>query len=340
LHVTLKRPTATRAETSSTQAYDHYLQGRHLFNRRSESDVLQAKSHFEKAVELDPEYGRAWAALAGVYLVSQYENVDLPDAKRNWRRAAERATATSPDLAEAHYRAAQYFWHSGDSKSAREHLDRAIALDPEDPLLLGMSLTKGLDEGRIDEVIATQRKLVAADPLSATHRGNLGQFLALAGRYEEAQREFERSLELSPAMVDMMGDIADALVLQRRPDEAIAVASRIPAGHVRDQRLALAHFARGDVVTGEQLLANLRELTAKQGFGFEVAVAIAEVFAARHDADGAFHWLEIARRRAQEQHGAVAQWVFYDEFLVSPFLKPLRSDPRWQALRPPDGYGK
>ena len=86
LHVTLARAGPRRAETSSTQAYEHYLQGRHLFNRRSGEDLLQAKSHFEKAVQIDPDYGRAWAALAGVYFVARYEDAELPDAMQNWRK--------------------------------------------------------------------------------------------------------------------------------------------------------------------------------------------------------------------------------------------------------------
>ncbi|HKR39292.1 MAG TPA: winged helix-turn-helix domain-containing protein, partial [Paraburkholderia sp.] len=73
LHVTLGRGGPRRAETTSTQAYEFYLQGRHLFNRRSDGDLLQAKSHFEKAVQIDPSYGRAWTALSGVYFIARYE---------------------------------------------------------------------------------------------------------------------------------------------------------------------------------------------------------------------------------------------------------------------------
>lgn len=334
LHVTLRSPMPTRAETRSPQAYEHYLQGRHLFNRRSGSDMLQAKAHFETAVQIDPGYGRAWSALAGVYLVARYEGLDLPDAMRNWGIAVERATTLSPDLAEGHVRAAQYYWHAGDAKAARVHFERATMLDPQEPLLISMAMSQAIAEGRLDEVIERQKKLVAADPLSAINRGNLGGYLMLAGRFSEAQREFERSLELSPAMTQTMASIADVLVLQARHDEALTVAARMPVGDAREQRLALIHFARGDVGEGEILLAKLRDRAATADF--DVALSIAEVYAVRNDADNAFTWLDTARRRAQIQHGEMGPWVLYDRLQVSAYLNPLRTDPRWQGLRPPE----
>jgi TolB-like protein/DNA-binding winged helix-turn-helix (wHTH) protein/thioredoxin-like negative regulator of GroEL len=337
LHVTLRSVPPTRAETRRTQAYEHFLQGRHLFHRRSETDLLQAKTHFEKAVEIDPEYGRAWAALAGVYRVAPHEGHDLPDAMRKWSVAVERATTLSPDLAEGHVRAAQYYFRIGDPKAAEAHLKRATLLDPQDPLLLGMSLIKRMSEGRIEEVIAIQTKLVAADPLSASNRGNLGVFLTLSGRYEEAQRELERSLELSPASAHTMAGIADVLILQGRMDEAITVASRMPTGYVRDQRIALARFLQGDVRGGEAMLATVHE-HAKSESDFKVAMAIAEIHAMRGDVDGAFTWLDDARRRAERQHGVTAPWIFLDDLLLSPYLRSLQKDARWQAYQLPKGY--
>ena len=133
-----------RAETSSTQAYESYLQGRHLFNRRSGSDLVQAKTHFEQAVKIDPGYARAWAALAGVYLVMHYEGPELPDAMSKWREAAQRAVALAPDLAEANVRAAQYYWQTGDLETAHMLLARAKAVDPADPLVVGMSMSDAI----------------------------------------------------------------------------------------------------------------------------------------------------------------------------------------------------
>jgi len=332
LHVALGRVEPRRAETASTQAYDHYLQGRHLFYRRSGPDLLQAKSHFEKAVQLDPTYGRAWSALAGVYFVARYEDVELPNEMPNWREAAERAVTLAPELAEAHLRAAQYQWHAGNLNAAQTHFAHASALDPGDPMVLSMSLSSAITEGRLEDAIEVQKRMVAIDPLSATNRGNLGSLLMMVGRLPEAKAEFERALELSPAGLDLTASIADALILQGRTDEALKVISQLPADYRRDQRFALVYFARGAVSESDAMLARLLALAEKPDSDPALAVAIAEVYAARNDPDRAFEWLDKAHPRSRGQPEGLPGWLMQENLQVAPYLKSLHADPRWGEL--------
>jgi TolB-like protein/DNA-binding winged helix-turn-helix (wHTH) protein/tetratricopeptide (TPR) repeat protein len=336
LHVTLGRAEPRRAETTSTQAYEHYLQGRHLFQRRSGEDLLQAKSHFEQAVRIDPNYARAWAALAGVYFVARYEGPELPNAMQNWREAAERAVALAPDLAEAHIRAAQYYGHAGDPDGDRDamqkHFARAAALDPDDPLVLGMSQGHAIGEGRLQDAIDLQRRVVSIDPLSATDRGNLGTLLMMVGGLPEAQAELERALELSPASINMTEGIANVLILQGRAAEALKVVSRLPVGYRRDELFALAHFTRGEPSEGNAMLARLLALTEQPDFDPEIAVAIAEVYAATNEPHRAFKWLETADQRSGSHPATFPSWALHETLQLRPFLIPLHADPRWGQL--------
>jgi TolB-like protein/DNA-binding winged helix-turn-helix (wHTH) protein/tetratricopeptide (TPR) repeat protein len=331
LHVSLRRLGPTRAETSSAQAYEHYLQGRHLFHRRTGADLLQAKSHFEKAVQIDPDYGRAWGALAGFYLVARYDGLDPPDAMRKWGEAVERAAALAPDSAEVQIRVSQYYRNVGDEDAADLHLARAAALDPQEPLLLGRAVGKAINEGRIEEAIELQRSIVAKDPLSAVNRGTLGSTLIIGGYLPEAQAELERALELSPAATQTLSSVADVLILRGRTEEGLAVASRMPAGYLRDRHLAIAHYARGEVREGDAILARLIALSEKPTFDPEVTVAVAEVYVASHRPDRAFDWLDSSHRRAQTEL-RVVQGVLKNSLRGAPFLKPLHADPRWGKL--------
>ena len=333
LKVTLRsgdRP--RRAETSSAQAYERYLQGRHLFTRRSGSDVLNAKTLLEEAVRIDPGYARAWAALAGVYFVARFEGPELPDAPSKWREAAQRAVALAPDLAEANMRAAQYYWVAGDSDTAHRLIARAAAIDPADPLVVSDIQSRHILEGRIEEAVALQRRMAAADPLSANERGNLGVMLMMTGDLDGARAELERSLELSPAAATTKHNIAYVLILQRQTDEALKVIQQLPAGRRRDVCLALVHLVRGDVVEGDAVLARLLASSEASGLDAETAVKIAEVYAVKNDPDQAFKWLDSSRRRLLGNDRPVAgkelQWTLQ----TAPFLKPLHADPRWKEL--------
>jgi TolB-like protein/DNA-binding winged helix-turn-helix (wHTH) protein/TPR repeat protein len=322
-----------RAETSSTQAYERYLQGRHLFQRRSGSDLQSAKTHFEHAVKIDPGYARAWAALAGVYFVARFEALELPDAASKWREAAQRAVALAPDMAEANIRAAQYYyWQLGDSGTARMHTARAIALDPTDPLVVSVSLSDAIVEGRMGDAVDLQRRMVATDPLSASERGNLGVLLMMTGPLDQAQVELERALELSPAGMFNRQNIAYVLLLQRRIDEALKVIRQLPAGHGRDAFLALAHFVRGDVIEGDAMLARLLARGETPRLDSEAAVQIAEVFAVRNDPDQAFKWLDSARGRLGSAGVPVSGKELRWNLHTAPFLKALHADPRWKEL--------
>lgn len=332
LHVTLRTDGPRPSETASPEAYDHYLQARHLIHRRSGTDIEQAKEHFEKAVQIDPSYGRAWAGLAGVYLVARYSDVKFPDEMPKWREAAERAVALLPDSAEAQFRAAQFQWHAGDIDAALRHMERARALDPQDPLVMGSTLSRIVYDGRLDEAIEMQRKIVAKDPLSATNRGTLGSLLLLDGRLEEARAESERSLELSPASPYMMENVADVLILQGEGAGALEVISRLPSGYRRDQRLALVYFAQKSAEDAESAFARLQEAAGKAGAGADEALALAEVHAQKGEPGPAFRWLTEAERRSRLPGAATPDWMLFEHLVVSAFLKPLHGDPRWSAL--------
>ena len=132
----------------------------------------------------------------------------------------------------------------------------------------------------------------------------------MVGRLPEAQAELERALELSPAGVNTTASIADVLFLQGRADEALNVISRMPEGYLRDERFALAHFARGDEREGDAMLARLLALAEKPDSDPEVALAVAEVYAAKNDPDRAFKWLDTARRRSKASLGSCQVWCW------------------------------
>jgi tetratricopeptide (TPR) repeat protein len=270
--------------------------------------------------------------LAGAYFVLHYEGGDPPDAMQKWQEAAERAVALAPDLAEGHIRLAQYEMQLGKEDVARVHFARATQLDPDDPLVLSMGLSDAIYEGRIADAIAIQRRVVAADPLSASHRLNLGAMLTVAGRLPEALTEMERSLELSPASESSLMGVADALILQGRADEAFKVIGQMPDGFRRDERLALAHFVKGEDTEGESLLGRMRTLALRGDADSELRVAIAEVYAFRKDADRAFEWLERARPLSGGPLTLMPGWDLRETIQATAYFNPIHADPRWNTF--------
>jgi TolB-like protein/tetratricopeptide (TPR) repeat protein len=333
LQVTLKvGPGAGEGETTHAQAYESYLHGRHLMNRRGTADIARAREYFEEAVRLDPGYARAWAGLAGTIFMTEDANRNVPaEAMQEWRHAVERALTLGPDLIEAHLRAYQYYALTGNAAAADGHFKRAAALNASDPWVLA-ALMPSIAEGGLNEVIALQRRVVAQDPLSAVARGNLAVFLMGAGQWEEAKAEYARALELSPASPLLRRDIAKILVLQGRLDEALAAAGQLPEGPLRDQCLALAYYASGQSAASDAALARLIAVGEQPGTDAEFKINIAEVYAYRGKRDEAFEWLARMSAQTRDADAIEPYWWSRQELPLSPFLKPLARDPRWQSL--------
>jgi TolB-like protein/DNA-binding winged helix-turn-helix (wHTH) protein/tetratricopeptide (TPR) repeat protein len=317
-----------RGATRSAQAFEHYLQGKYFHNRRGEGDVAIAKEHFEQALKIDPDYARAWAGLAGIYYISR--NRASPQELTLWREAVERALALGPNLAESHVRAAQYNWRIGDAKVSEEHCKRAIALNPSDPLVLSVSAGRAFSTGHWSEGISLQRRAVSVDPLAAAGRANLGVFLAAVGEWQEARAQLERARELSPTLPNVDADIARVLILQQRFDEALATVAAAPASPLRDQCLALAHHALGQSADAEHALAQLVKQSEGPDANLRIDILIAEVHAFRGDEDATLKRLAHALEHTGSD-ARLAQW-FREEMHLSPFLRKLHTDARWQSL--------
>ncbi len=333
LHAELENGTdVQRADTTSEQAFEQYLNGRYFLNRRGESDAMRARSYFERALQLDPSYARSWAGLAATYVVA-LDSGQPPDTQDHqaWLKAIEQALSLGPGIAEAHVRAAQYYWWHGDWPRSEEHCKLAIALNPSDALVLSVSGSKALLMGQLHEAVALQRRAVAVDPLSPSGRANLGTYLAAAGKLEEAEAELRHAKELSPTLATIDSNMASVLVLQQRFAESLEIAEQMPAGALRDQILALAHYGAGNVVAADAALADLTRRAHAPDADPTFKVRVAEVHAFRGDEEQALKNIEQALATGASGNMPAALRA-RAEIMISPFLGSLKDRLHWQPL--------
>jgi TolB-like protein/Flp pilus assembly protein TadD len=131
LSVTLKRKVAASDRKVNLKAYDFFLRGLSYFARHNIQDTIYARQMFSRALEVDPEYGRAWAGLATTYGF-EYMYFNASDVNRDEAlRTSQKALELAPELAESHVSAGIAHCMVQEYESATSEFENATGIDPE-----------------------------------------------------------------------------------------------------------------------------------------------------------------------------------------------------------------
>ncbi len=203
LEVTYVRPPGPASgpqTTPNVEAYDAYLKGRALLQKRGAS-LSEALACFERAAELDPSSARAHAGIGEALWWLAYYRMVPREALARAREALARALEIDPDCAEAlGVLASLAFGDGWDVRQARRLLERALEVDPKLAYLRVQYAARvlGIVAHEEDRLVAEVRQAVSDDPLSGIVHANGAMGLLLIGRVGEAMELAERAVELDP----------------------------------------------------------------------------------------------------------------------------------------------
>jgi TolB-like protein/class 3 adenylate cyclase len=214
VHLTAgERAQVAHRETNNIAAYDAFLQGWEHYRRRTPGDFAKAADFFKRAVKLDPQYGRAYAALAIIYWKSWVWSVQTmsPSMQAPWTRRLNIPVVYAPDRAEeylqkamqfptplAHQVASEMRWRNRQYDEAIAEANRAIALNTNDSAGYVAMAEAMIFGGRPKEAVQFIEKATRLDPHSAANLYILGLARFSMGQLDEATTLFERALERSP----------------------------------------------------------------------------------------------------------------------------------------------
>jgi adenylate cyclase len=244
-----ERRRARSGQTENLEAYDCVLRGRELWERFTPENNREARRLYENAIELDPDYARAYASLAWTYLVEHAEGWVDPE-EHPLERALEfarRGVAVNPASHSNHLALGQVCLSKGLHEEALEALETAIALNPNDAdgyVFLAQALNRA---GRPEEVIGLVEKAQRLNPAAPRwYTWNLGIAYYLLRRYDDAITALRRGRPLGPmayrwlaASFAQLGREADAKAaaeeyLKLTPDFSLA------------RHLEMMHFQHSD----------------------------------------------------------------------------------------------
>jgi TolB-like protein/DNA-binding winged helix-turn-helix (wHTH) protein/Tfp pilus assembly protein PilF len=231
------------------QAYENYVRGRYLLSTQftMRAPLMQAKSHFESAIQADPKFAEAYSGLADVHLYLALGRYEAPEvAFRSAHEALGKATELDETVGEIHDTLGTIMWrHDWDFAGAEREFDRSVALAPSyscahedraaymaflgkrNEALAELAKVNGLDLGPGSQMTAAavfyqlrdyprlievSKEGVATNPNEALEHLDLGVGYEGIGKHAEAIAEFKKADELSKGDQDNASFLLYSLV--------------------------------------------------------------------------------------------------------------------------------
>jgi eukaryotic-like serine/threonine-protein kinase len=319
-------PTTGPRLTDDEEAHQLYVAGRYFATRRTADGIMQAVERLERAVERDPKFAMAWSELADCYALMNWY-VEPPPAGA-WEKAvaaALQAVEADDTLAEAH--ASLGFvklYYERDWEGAERELSRAVELKPESAVALRWHAFNLSAMGRHKEALVEIERAREAAPLSPVVATGVANVLFLAGRFDDAIEQCQRSFEIDP------GSMSTHIVLrwcyERKGmcEEALAVYEQERA-FAGDSPTTCTKYAHVLASCGrkDEARAELEKITSKGEARGALTYEAAVVYSLLGENERALEWLG----RAAEEHAVGLAFV-----RVDPRLDGLRDDARFAEL--------
>jgi TolB-like protein/DNA-binding winged helix-turn-helix (wHTH) protein/Tfp pilus assembly protein PilF len=309
-----------RTESVDPQTYELYLRGRYFFaNRR---DVPKSIDYFQQAIQRNPQYAAAYAAMAEAY-VAIHDDLSPEIAFSKAKAAARAALQMDDTLAEAHSALAMsLFMYDWDWAGAEKEFQRAIVLNPNYAQAHQWYAQYLRTMGRQDLAVEELKRAEELEPLSLVIAGGSGRY---GKQYDLMLENARKKLELYPNDPRSYLGLGRVYRLKGMYPEAIGAYQKSRDLSGGDTIGALTGLGYTYAVWGKraEALKTLEELKAQSKRRYVSPYSIATVYAGLGEKDLAFYWLQ----KSVTEHN-----IFLPGLKTGEEWASLRSDQRYREL--------
>ena len=306
------------AKSIRPEAYEAYLRGRSAWNQRDEAGLLESIAQYQKAIQVEPSFAKAYAGLADSYTTLGYLSDLAPQASFPLARvAAEKAIQIDSTDAEAHASLAYVeFYYDWDWNGSEKEFRRTIELSPNYATGHHWYSVYLTAMGRFAEARVEIEQARRLDPLSLAIQTDIGFEAFYSSDYERAERQLSSVLEMDPHFALARLWLGRTYQATGRFEEAIEEYQNAESGPkkwpIATAALGNSYGKAGYRAKGERIARDLTELSTER---YVTAYGMAVVAAGLDEREPAIAFLEQGFR--EKTH-----WLVW-----------LRLDQRWYKVR-------
>ena len=287
-------------KTVNAEAYEEYLRGRDRFARFifrtvAADDCNAAIQHFNRAIELDAEFGLAYDGLGACHVNRVFKGLggveDFERAEAAFRKALE----IDGTIVEARMLMVFCYLWRGQKQKARDEVARMRREAPNEAVVYFVKATLHRLDGEYDRALRSYDRLVHLDPAAfVVVSYNRALIFLYKGKREDAMRELDRAASVEPNNPLLRTIRAVTMYYSGQIDAEADLLREVltanPNLHGVRPFLAMCLSAQGNHQAAHSELNE--DVQRNAAVDPDIAYAVASVYALEGERDEAFEWLE------------------------------------------------
>jgi TolB-like protein/Tfp pilus assembly protein PilF len=225
----INRSADTAEPSQNIEAYQLYLKGLFFYNKGTPPDYYKAIEFFEEAIRLDESFANAHAMIASSYSgLSSIGNVNPAHVMEKVRTASRNAIRLNSGLPQSYLAMAMlqlYFEFQFDE--ALKNINKAFSISPNssDAHYIASHYYTIINDAV--RMVEEAELALRSDPLSLMKNNQLGEALLMAHRFDEAEKQFFKTMELNPYWRTPLRNLAFLYIGRGDYQKAFELADRI-----------------------------------------------------------------------------------------------------------------
>jgi len=310
-----------KPSTQNAAAYEQYLRGRDLFARFifrtvAQQDCDAAIEHFQRAIELDPNFALALDGLGACFVNRVFKGFGGAEDYERAEVAFNKALTIDPKLIEARMLMVFVYLWRGQKEKARAEVAQARREAPDEPVVHFVKATLHRLDGEYGRALRSYERLMRLDPAAHVVASyNRALVYMYMGNFDEVSRQLDHAGDPDNPLVKTFRALS--LYYTGQTDAAASLMQQAVASHpnMHGIRPFMAMFLSAQGKHGEALAQLSPSVIRNAEVDPDIAYSVASVYALEGMRDEAFQWLSRAIALGNEN------------------LLCFENDPNWAVLK-------